>query len=94
MLQHERLQSRPIAQATIIPMKSSLPTYYTSVLKPWRRSSPRLMQVSCNGETVSTFLENLVSVAREIRQVDCADVTPWRGTHTPQQQKKEKKTRR
>ena len=82
ILQHEHLQSDPKAQAPTVPMKFNLPAYYTSILKPQRRSSPRLIHVSCNGETVSTFLENLLSVTREIRQVDYADVTPWRGTHT------------
>jgi len=64
-------------------MKFSLPAYYTSILKHRRRSSPHLIHVSCNEETVSTFLENLLSVTREIRQVDYTDVTPWGGhTHT------------
>ena len=89
ILQHEHLQSDPIAQAPTVPVKFGLPAYYTSILKPRRRSSPRLMHVSCNGETVSNFLEDLLSVTREIRQVDYADVTLWRGTHTQKRTKKQ-----
>jgi len=61
ILQHEHLQSDPEIQVPIVPIKFSLPAYYTSIFKPRRRSSPRLIHLSCNGETVSAFLENLLS---------------------------------